>query len=96
MADLDIAEIPYESGVIRFRYARYLSDDGTRWVRHGRFVAYTEEGTVCSEGHYEHGLEQGEWMDFHLNGQVAAQGHYEKGKVVGIWQFWKPDGTSES
>jgi len=40
MADLEIAEIFHESGTIKFRYARYLAADGSRWIRHGRFVAY--------------------------------------------------------
>jgi antitoxin component YwqK of YwqJK toxin-antitoxin module len=96
MTDLEIAEIPHENGTVRFRYARYLSDDGTRWIRHGLFVAYSEDGAVRSEGHYEHGLEHGEWKDFHPNGQIAAHGRYERGKEVGDWQFWKPDGTLES
>ena len=64
MADLEIAEIPYENGAIQCRYSRYLSEDGKHWVRHGFFVAYSEEGVVLSEGYYEHGLEQGEGPDF--------------------------------
>ncbi len=51
-AELNIAEIPYESGSIRFRYARVMAPDGTRWIRHGLFVAYYEAGSVVSEGQY--------------------------------------------
>lgn len=40
---LHIAEIPYGSGEVRFRYARYLSDDGSRWIRHGLFCAYWQD-----------------------------------------------------
>jgi hypothetical protein len=43
---LHIAEIPYEDGAIRFRYARILSADGTRWIRHGLFSAHHPNG--CS------------------------------------------------
>lgn len=48
--DLNIAEIPYEGGSVRFRYSRFLSDDGLRWIRHGMFVAYAEDGAILSEG----------------------------------------------
>src|SRR5262249_54685499 len=92
---LDIAEIPYESGAVRFRYSRYMSADGTRWVRHGLFVAYREDGKVASEGQYVDGLEQGTWRDFHENGQLASEGCYVNGKEHGYWRFWAPDGTEE-
>jgi antitoxin component YwqK of YwqJK toxin-antitoxin module len=88
MADLNIAEILSEEGRVRFRYARYLSEDGTRWIRHGRFEAYHVNGAVASEGTFVHGLEQGEWRDFYPNGQIAAQGAYQDGEEVGDWQFF--------
>ena len=92
---LNIAEIPYESGAVRFRFARYMSADGMQWVRHGPFVAYHEDGEIASEGQYVDGLEQGEWHDYHDNGQLAAKGCYIDGKEHGYWQFWAPDGTEE-
>ena len=57
MTDLAIAEVFYESGALRYRYARYQAPDGSRWIRHGLFVAYHENGAVASEGGYEHGVE---------------------------------------
>ena len=93
--DLNIAEIPYESGAIRFRYARVMAPDRTRWIRHGLFVEYHENGTVASEGQYLDGKEDGLWRDFHPNGQPAAEGCYREGKEVGMWRFWNPDGTAE-
>ena len=89
---LYIAEIPFDSGEVQFRYARYKSDDGTRWVRHGLFCAYGKDGTLRSEGNYEHGVEIGIWSDYHDNGQLAAQGEYAQGKQHGRWRFWGPDG----
>ena len=94
-ADLSIAEIPYESGAIKFRYARVMSPDGTRWIRHGLFIAYHENAVVASEGPYVDGMEEGLWRDFHPNGQLAAEGHYRAGKEIGVWRSWKPDGTEE-
>ncbi len=95
-ADLNIAEIPYESGTIRFRYTRVMSPDRTRWIRHGLFVAYHENGTVASEGHYVDGKEDGLWRDFHPDGRPASEGHYRDGREVGVWRFWNADGTEES
>jgi antitoxin component YwqK of YwqJK toxin-antitoxin module len=95
MADLEIAEIPYDSGEIRFRYARYLSADGSRWVRHGLFCAYHRNGQLASEGNYLDGVEHGHWRDFHENGQLAAEGDYQHGQEVGEWKFWKPDGSPD-
>jgi antitoxin component YwqK of YwqJK toxin-antitoxin module len=93
---LYIAEIPYESGRTRFRYSRYLSPDGSRWVRHGLFIAYHENGQVANEVYYEHGLEHGLCRDYYENGRVAAEGQYKNGKEDGEWRFWNPDGKLES
>ena len=92
---LEIAEIPYESGAIKYRYSRYLSEDGTRWIRHGLFTAFHENGTKASELHYAHGAEHGESIDFHANGQIAAQGQYNEGKEHGLWRYWAEDGVEE-
>jgi antitoxin component YwqK of YwqJK toxin-antitoxin module len=92
---LHVAEIPYPSGAVRFRYARILSSDGKRWVRHGLFRAYSEDGELISEGSYSNGREEGLWRDFHENGQIAAEGFYVAGKEHGLWRFWSSDGTPE-
>lgn len=93
MADLNIAEIPFPSGAVQFRYSRYLLEDESKWIRHGLFEAYHENGALASSGNYEHGNEHGIWRDYHANGQPAAEGHYENGKEVGIWNYWNPDGS---
>ena len=90
-----IAEIPYESGAVRLRYARRLSADGTQWIRHGRFVAYHESGQVKSEGEYVDGKEEGVWRDYHANGRLAAEGVYETGKEEGVWRFFAENGDEE-
>ena len=93
---LHIAEIPYENGTIHFRYARILSADGTRWIKHGLFSAHHPNGTLSSEGMYVDGQEHGLWTDYHSNGQMAARGHYANGKEVGHWEFWSSsDGSPE-
>jgi antitoxin component YwqK of YwqJK toxin-antitoxin module len=92
---LHLAEIPHESGAIRFRYARVMSADGTRWIRHGLFVEYSETGAVVAEGSYADGSEDGLWRAFHPNGNLAAEGCYRDGREVGVWRFWSADGSSE-
>ena len=92
---LNLAEIPYESGSVHFRYARVMSEDGTRWIRSGLFVEYSEEGVVLSEGTYVDGIEEGLWRDFHPNGKLASEGHYRAGLEEGLWRFWSPEGSEE-
>ena len=95
MADLEIAEILYESGAVRARYARVLSPDGARWIRHGLFRTYYEDGTLSSEGLYENGAEQGPWRTYHSNGRLASQGTYNQGSESDDWTFWSSDGVKE-
>lgn len=96
MPDLQIAEIAYSSGEIQFRYSRYLLPDGSAWIRHGLFRAYHEDGSLASEGNYEHGQEHGPWRDYHSNGQIAAEGSYANGVEMGVWRYWSEDGHPES
>ena len=93
MFELNIAEIPYDDGSIHFRYSRYLSEDGLRWIRHGPFVAYHSNGSIASEGSYENGHEHGLWRDYHANGRLAAEGLYDHGAEIGEWKFWNEDGS---
>lgn len=92
-ADLNIAEIFYDTGEIKFRYARKKSEDGKFWIREGLFCEYHRNGNVISEGNYVNGKEQGLWHDFYPDGQLAAEGLYAEGEEVGVWKYWNPDGT---
>ena len=93
MNELNIAEIPYETGEIHYRYSRYLAPDRSRWIRHGLFRAYYKNGQLASEGTYRDGLEDGPWCDYHENGQIAAKGSYQNGQEGADWTFWNSDGT---
>ncbi len=92
---LSIAEIFYETGEIKFRYSRMLSEDGEKWIRHGSWTAYHQNGNIASEGNYLNGAEDGLWRDYHDNGVLAAEGHYENGKETGIWKYWNKNGDLE-
>jgi len=88
LENLYIAEIPYDNGNIRYRYTRFLSEDGTHWVRHGLFTAYHENGVIASEGMYTNGSEDGLWIDYYDNGQLAAKGYYKNGEQLDGWEYW--------
>src|SRR5947209_710870 len=94
-AQVVTAEIAYPGGAVQFRFGRYLSGDGSRWVRHGPFHEFYQSGQVHTEGNYEHGLEQGLWREYHENGQVAAEGHFVDGAEDGVWQWWNAKGREE-
>lgn len=94
--DLHIAEIAHETGELRFRYARVLSADQTRWIRHGLFTEFHPNGQLVSEGTYVNGLEEGPWRDFYENGQLAAEGQYAVGVEEGVWRYWNSQGELES
>jgi len=85
--DLELAEILDAEGRLKFRYARYLAQDGSRWIRHGRFEAYHPNGTLASEGEYRDGREHGRWRDYHADGRLAAEGDYAEGEEVGEWAY---------
>lgn len=95
-ADLNLAEILYDTGEVRYRYSRHLAADGKRWIRHGLFRAYHKNGNLASEGHYQQGTEEGLWRDYHENGRIAAEGYYEGGQEVGAWKHWNDRGEIEA
>lgn len=92
---LHIAEIPYETGEIHFRYSRKISEDGTKWVRDGLFTSYYTNGNISSTGLYDNGLETGHWTDYHENGNIAAEGEYANGKESGKWLYYDENGNFE-
>lgn len=92
---IHVAEIPYETGEIHFRYARKKSPDGTQWIRDGLFQEFYQNGNLASEGSYDDGLEEGPWKDYHENGNLAAEGNYSKGEETGIWRYYDEDGNFE-
>lgn len=92
---LYIAEIPYETGGIHYRYSRKMSADGTKWIRDGLFTEYYPNGNIASTGTYDNGLENGHWIDYHENGQIAAEGDYVNGKESGKWYYYDINGILE-
>ena len=50
---LYLAEIPYETGEIHYRYSRRMSDDETQWIRDGLFTEYYQNGNLEEEEIFE-------------------------------------------
>jgi antitoxin component YwqK of YwqJK toxin-antitoxin module len=95
MTTMDIAEILYETGELRYRYERRLDEDEAKWIRDGIFKSFYLSGKISSEGHYRDGLEEGMWCTYHENGQLASRGIYSAGQESGDWEFWDKDGNLE-
>jgi antitoxin component YwqK of YwqJK toxin-antitoxin module len=92
---LHIAEIPYETGELRFRFARRRSRDGQAWIREGLFQEFFRNGRLASEGLFKDDREDGHWREFYENGELAAEGDYRDGKEQGRWLYWDEDGNPE-
>ena len=92
---LEIAEIPFETGELKYRYARRLDADGAKWIREGLFQSFHQNGQISAEGQYRDGLEEGLWLTYHDNGQLASRGTYHQGQEDGDWEFWDRDGQPE-
>ncbi|MGO4477914.1 toxin-antitoxin system YwqK family antitoxin [Massilia sp. 2TAF26] len=84
---MNLAESFYEDGGHKFTYERYLTNDGARWVLHGRFYTYHRNGQLASEGNYANGLEDGLWRYYHESGELAAEGRYKDGIDTGEWLY---------
>ena len=54
-----------------------MSDDGTKWIRHGLFTEYHQNGNILSTGMYNEGLENGRWKDYHENGNLESEEIFE-------------------
>lgn len=95
MADLEITETCHENGSIKYRYSRYFAPDGSRSIRHGLFVAYSDNGTVVSEGTSVHGVEHDPWKEYHPNSRIVASVNYDRGAEISTRIYWNADGQLE-
>jgi antitoxin component YwqK of YwqJK toxin-antitoxin module len=68
---------------------------GTKNAGHWRI--YAEDGsTLQSEGDYEAGKKNGEWLNFYPSGKIASKGRYEHDEAVGKWEYYFEDGKISS
>lgn len=81
----------YASGQLIYEGEQVLDGDG-RWVRHGPWSAYYEDGSPWERGAYADGVEDGRWDWWYENGQPMSAGAFRDGVRVGPWSWWYPDG----
>nr|WP_302180038.1 toxin-antitoxin system YwqK family antitoxin [Chryseosolibacter indicus] len=67
---------------------------GTRNVGHWRF--YAEDGTLQSQGEYNNGKKQGEWITYYPNGEVSSRGSFAHDIPAGKWEHYFEDGSVSS
>ena len=85
----------WPSGAKKAEYEVALDEHGAE-EKHGRFRSYYEDGTLESEGAFEHGQQSGAWILYHPNGAKAAAGNYADSLRSGAWETFFPDGAPES
>ena len=73
----------YPSGKIKIR-GTYNS----KKERHGKWVAFYENGNIWSEGEYDMGVEHGVKKVYYETGELRYQGKMTAGKPVGTWKFY--------
>ena len=60
------------------------------YLRHGKWVYYSNEGIELSMTTYTHGLKQGFSIVRHENGYY--RGEYDKDTMVGLWTYFDNNG----
>ncbi len=68
---------------------------GTRPVGHWRYYA-EGDGTLQSEGDYENGNKNGQWISYFSSGRIASRGNYADGQPNGLWEYYFEDGSLSS
>lgn len=55
--------------------------------RDGEFRFWRADGSLCSEGRFEHGIPQGPFKRYHEDGRIAQEGVFERGRIHGTQIF---------
>ncbi len=63
--------------------------------RHGRWIAFYQDGQKALEGEYQHDLPIGTFVWWHPTGQKAIEGDYKDGRQSGYWAWWYPSGQAQ-
>ena len=58
----------------------------------GQMVCRYDNGSPCSERHFDRGMLNGEAADWYENGHLKVEGQYEDGRQSGQWTFYHRDG----
>ncbi|MFT4540352.1 MAG: antitoxin component YwqK of YwqJK toxin-antitoxin module [Planctomycetota bacterium] len=80
----------YDNGQ-RWYEAKQELQDG-KWVRHGAWNAYWDNGQIHEDGAYANGVEQGVWKWLHSDSTPMAHGRFLEGRREGPWVFFHESG----
>jgi antitoxin component YwqK of YwqJK toxin-antitoxin module len=61
--------------------------------KHGAYREWSRDGTLLTDGEYDHGAESGAWTFNDEHGVRRETGTYAKGERTGTWAEFRPDGT---
>lgn len=74
----------WPSGVVRVEGTEVRR--GSKWIKHGDFVFYDEDGDITHQGAFEDGLESGVWSVVYDDGG-KSRGEFRAGKREGRWHY---------
>jgi hypothetical protein len=93
-APIEVLETTDYDGRVVSRAEGYRDENG-KFVYHGTFTTYHDNGLPKREEHYVHGVTHGERTSWYENGQISGQGYYDHGRETGIWSAWWPNGFKQ-
>ncbi|MFK7808891.1 MAG: TonB family protein, partial [Saprospiraceae bacterium] len=67
-----------------------------KYVKHGEFKRYFDNGRIKEAGLYEYGKKHLSWKEYNILGEVRRLRNYQKGKLISDEKFgvWKEVGKS--
>lgn len=70
------------SEILSTNYIQESGEKIPRYIKHGHYVSFYEDGKIHTKGTHSHGLRHGVWITFHPNGNKWYQTVFEHGKVL--------------
>ena len=77
-----------EDGSLKAIFSRYLSEDGTNWIMHGKFMSFHSNGEMAASGEYTHNIKDGFWTNWYADGGIASCGTYRDGEKADDWEYF--------
>jgi TonB family protein len=67
-----------------------------KYVKHGEYKKYFEDGQLKEIGEYDNNKKHGDWKEYNYHGQIRRIRKYDKGRLISDEKFgiWKESGTN--
>ncbi len=90
----------YKYGDTSMHYVWDYYKNGALWMegpvsgnlRHGKWIAYNEDGVMVAQGYYKMGVATGVKTVWYSNSSKFYEGVMDNNKRVGVWQFFNKEG----